>query len=552
MKILVYDTRRVYNKRKHMKKIVLILSLFFCLLSIPAGRVSAQDDSGGILINRGIESLSIEIIPEPDSSAQCKFIFTNINNFETTFSWDFFSGDINLQEINIGGEELPLNQVTVEKGEFSKVSFPILAGKLDKLEIDLQIKGAISPVKEAAQFYLIVLNNSGFSLNNLDVKLTDGGFSKILDSRYFAVHGVARSSEQTIGRGVEFLGKDLSHESIFSIQADFPKKDFAFSFTENFRSFFENLGSGATLGLAFLFPALALLILFFVSLRNRLRNEGKVQGYRTMPPDNLSPAILGLLLHLSVTSREISATIFDLLRRDYLVLVEKENGIVFGKKKEGDDLRPYEQRLMRELFKERAIKSNLAEIESKEEEEVVDPEIEALYREIYAEGSALSLFEKNPLRTQIIYNILGIFLFLFSFLMILIVIFFFPKEPLLIFSPIGLGVASFLIMRLGRVATPRTSMGTMELKKWLEFKNYLSGGFALSNPGEKIFEDYLPFAYVLGADRHWMAIFSRLIQTTPSFYVTVKPYVPMEEWYAKTIGVIESTAKEIEHLKGLN
>lgn len=84
---------------------------------------------------------------------------------------------------------------------------------------------------------------------------------------------------------------------------------------------------------------------------------------RFRPPDGLRPAQLGVIVDERVDPVEVSATIVDLAVRGYLTIREEETRRLFRSRSEwqltrrpdpeGDELRPYEQRLLDGLFEDR-------------------------------------------------------------------------------------------------------------------------------------------------------------------------------------------------------
>jgi len=519
----------------------------FCLPTKVPGQENASP------FYHSIEKATIEIRAERQTDLNLKTTLENVENLETTFSWNLPGGEIEILGAKTSDELIPRNQITLEKGEFTKLSFPLSTSHPKKIEFSYRLKNKIIPKKDSAELHLIILDNSLFYINKLVINLEGERGIKIKDFRHFAIHGIQESDEEKTSQGVLFQAQGLLAKSTFSILVHFERSGFVFPFKARLKALFENLSGKTLFFLSLLFPLLSFLILLLVYLRYHLSQKLKrVKNYRTLPPSNIPPAVLGLLLRLSIERTEIAATILDLLLRGYLILLEKENGIVFGKKKETKGLKPFEKKLMSELFKKRAIKGSLKEFKEKEKTEIIDPKIEKIYREIYFQAVDLKLFEKNPLRNQIIFNLLGIAFFFFSFILLLVLIFYFPANPLLLLSPLGITLASFLIMKLGKITAPRTRKGQKELVAWLEFKNYLSGNYALTNPNKELLKKYLVYAYVLGTLNNWLGAFKKEAFGTPDFYVSVKPYLAPEEWMAKTLGTIEAAAEEIEHLKGIN
>ena len=84
------------------------------------------------------------------------------------------------------------------------------------------------------------------------------------------------------------------------------------------------------------------------------------------PPDNLAPALVGGLVRQSADLSCILATIFDLEKREYLKIKERENNLLFHSQKEylfeklksETNLRPFEQKVIRAIFKRKNIVSS--------------------------------------------------------------------------------------------------------------------------------------------------------------------------------------------------
>ena len=215
-------------------------------------------------------------------------------------------------------------------------------------------------------------------------------------------------------------------------------------------------------------------------------------------PDDIPPALLGLLYFGEITESGVSATILDLIKKGIILVVDKDEIITFGRKNTSIHLLPFEEKILGELFKKQRIKTSIKELSEIEERELVDPIFEKVYHEIYQIGSNKGYFERDPYRIKFLHHLTGTIIFFLSIILYILAIVFFPANPLMLLPAFGITIASLLILYLAKIIPSRTTAGKNELERWLSFKKYLLGHHPISDE-KGLALKYLPQAETLGA-----------------------------------------------------
>lgn len=121
------------------------------------------------------------------------------------------------------------------------------------------------------------------------------------------------------------------------------------------------------------------------------------------PPDNLSPAVLRVLIRQSTDIKDILATIVDLAVRGYIRIREEKRKMLFVEKtdyifekiKNESDLKFFEQKIIKSVFGNRNIVSSL-ELRNKFYKKIPD-----INKEIYKETAKTGLFAPTLVRKEL-------------------------------------------------------------------------------------------------------------------------------------------------------
>ncbi len=256
---------------------------------------------------------------------------------------------------------------------------------------------------------------------------------------------------------------------------------------------------------------LAVLLLWYA--RGRDPETGiVVPEYITEPPNDLPPAVVGTLVDEKADMRDIISTLLDLARRGYLTITEEQNNHSFTRTAKSDsDLRPFEQRFLKDIFRGKEERS-LNSLRYKFADKLPNLR-KMLYQELVTDG----LVPRSP---ETVRNSYGCFSFvvmagaLGAFFAIPAAL---GADILTAVCPsfaIGLTGVAFLIV--SRYMPAKSQKGTETAAQWQAFRTYLQNidqYRSLEDAGD-IFEKYLPYATAFGLERTWIRKFTA-VSTTP-------------------------------------
>lgn len=208
----------------------------------------------------------------------------------------------------------------------------------------------------------------------------------------------------------------------------------------------------------------------------------------------LTPSETGTLIDENVQMRDIFAGIIDLARRGYFKIVEKKpRDFSFVKEREyqnDDSLEPFEQKLLRGLFKG----NDVVRLKDRDLSEEIQDVESMLYEQVVKEG----YFLKNPKTTRTIYIVLG---------------------------SIALVTGNFLLavilFTFGHHMPRKTILGAKEANVARGMKNFLSSQsrqLEFQAKNQMFFEKLLPFAVAFGVEKIWADRFKDITLTSPDWY----------------------------------
>lgn len=277
------------------------------------------------------------------------------------------------------------------------------------------------------------------------------------------------------------------------------------------------------------------------------RGEGPVEF---APPEGLRPGQIGTLLDERANTLDVTATIVDLAARGHLVIREVEARGWFAKPDwtltrrpgSGDELLPYERRLLRHLFA-RGDAVRLSELRTAFAEGLRDVQ-DALYEDAVRRG----WFAERPDRVRGTWSLLGAAVLLLG-LGLTVVLALFTHLGLLGLPVVLAGVA---LAGASRWMPRRTARGTALARRVAGFRRVIETAeahLARFAEQENVFTRYLPYAIVFGCTEKWAKAFASLgaEPTDTSWYVSSRPYglrdlgERLDAFSVTTSGVIAST-----------
>jgi uncharacterized protein (TIGR04222 family) len=242
-------------------------------------------------------------------------------------------------------------------------------------------------------------------------------------------------------------------------------------------------------------------------------------------PEDLGPAEVGTLADEKVDMRDISAILVDLAVRGYLEIEEiSQKKIIFTdedyrftKKRDGSDLKLYEQTLFSELFKGVGTR-DLSDLKYE-----FSGAVATVRTQIYGQLAAQRYFDGNPDTVRSVFAVAGIAIAV----AMLIGVGLFQGATLGTVYGAPLIVSCILsvvtILFFSRIVPRKTRKGRIAWEKIRGLEEYLRRAEQRELQEEErrgIFERLLPHAIALGLVDRWAKAFEGLYPTPPNWYRT--------------------------------
>ncbi len=276
-------------------------------------------------------------------------------------------------------------------------------------------------------------------------------------------------------------------------------------------------------------------LFIYVQYLNRGRDPkiGVVPEYLNSPPSDLPPALVGTLVDEKADLRDVMSTIIDLGSRGYLAIEETKTQGLMGigsassftfkrtdKAIDGPELRPYEKRLLNNLFAGNALERSLDSLKT-----IFYTVIAQMQADLYTQLVQEGYFKSNPNNTRGGWYILGVALLFVAGFGFFAAMGAMDISPFLFCIPLAVGLGGIAAFVAAPAMPSRTLKGAEESAKWKAFVEYLRNLEKYGDVGSAAahFDQYLAYAVAAGIDRTWV---SRFRQTNT--------YVPIPTWYFPT------------------
>ncbi len=443
-------------------------------------------------------------------------------------------------EATLGGKEINI--------EINENSVVLIDGK--------KVNNTLHFFKDKDEFRLKVFDDQDdfYSYFRANLKLPKPVLETEVRPIVYAVHGVGMSyGRLTDPQTITYEAQNISPGATLTIVAELPKGLVKPGFFQSIKYNLSQISVNVWLYIGIILPGAILILMLVMIFRRRRANYMPIRGLLGGPPDNIAPAIPGVLVDGVVGAREIAATLIDLAKRGYIYIINKGNGeFSFGIRRTGDfhqmtKLSNFEIELLDKIFLPKAYKSSVKDVEMRIGKHIFSKKIANFYLGIYDEATKQGLFVKNPSQVHLSWKYTGIVFFYISFLgfMIGAVSGLEPKYSLL-FWVSGI-IASLVMVRLSPFMPARTTKGNEELRAWLEFRKYLSNRKPASTAEmmQSKFEDYLPYAIVLGAEIEWVKRFGTARFNKPDWYESRESNVTLDSFAAQLFPLIGYVAKNL-------
>lgn len=376
--------------------------------------------------------------------------------------------------------------------------------------------------------------------------------------RLIIAHGVGSSDSKIIdSRTIRLTAYDVPNSGVVTVSINFPKNYFNLGAVGAVETAASKLPGTVWLMVSIIFPIISLIAL--ISVYNRTTGMGLNNPptfVADAPPDNLSPAEVGILTHGRIRPKELLSSVVDLANRGILGIDDKDGELIIYKKQIKDqnlwqNLRPFEAAIINELFGNKKILNTASEISTRDGKELFNKKVTKIYEDLYGSVAAMGLFEKNPAATHWRYRITGIAMFFLGTLGFFYgtIKFADPKFTLFFWAAM-IGISLITIFMAGKIST-RAASGRTELAKWLGFRNFLGlpRPLSLMDARELEFQKYLPYAIALDVEYEWAARFSKTDFELPEWYGSSRKPLDVREFAQNFFPLLGGFLSHVAYIK---
>ncbi len=433
------------------------------------------------------------------------------------------------------------------------------------------VRSSLKSRRDFDEFQLNILDESGVSFSTAIIKVVVP-FSvdeSSLKTHAFLIHSFdpAVSVTKQPPSTITFTAANVSSEAVLTIRLEFKKGLLNLPLSKRIANFFINAPLGFWIVAALIFPITTLLYMLYL-LAGHASGGKRISSERSSnrPPQDLPPAVVGLLKRGSVSSRDIAATLVDLAARGWIDIFYREGHFTFGKRKpfhfytfeevialpaQGNSktkgLRRYEEVLLSKILPPEGYRATDQEIVMRVGHRLFSPKMANVFMEVYHHATAAGFFLKDPAivhrtirRRGITFFAVGLVGFFASALVL-------PEPKFLLIFWIGMIGASLLIIELGNLVSFRTSEGQRALADWLAFEHYLADSSPITyrDITNGVFERYLPYAIALGVEGVWVSRFRNHPFASPSWFGSTTMNLTLEQFDRELFPILSWVASSL-------
>lgn len=245
-----------------------------------------------------------------------------------------------------------------------------------------------------------------------------------------------------------------------------------------------------------------------------------------LPPDDLKPAQMGVILDERADTLDVTATIVDLAVRGYLHITELPKKGWFGgndwkltKKKDTEGLTAYEKEIFTGIFTGSKEEVELSDLKYKFADDLAKAK-----KLLYDDAMKRKWFAVKPETAKGMWIVVGIAMVILGAGLCVVSATYWARG--LAFA--GLIPGGIVMMIMSRSMSRRTAAGSEALRRVLGFRLYIDTAekhMQDFNEQENIFARYLPFAIVFGCVSKWAKAFegieAQASSATSSWYTGV-------------------------------
>jgi len=425
---------------------------------------------------------------------------------------------------------------------------------------DKKAKGLIHSEKDYEEFRYLVLDAPGKYIDFLQIELLypDNIGSSQIEPIIYAVHGVGSSNYYYQNNNtLVYQAQSISPNASFTIVARFPKNSIEVSFWQKIIAYLSSIPFWIWLVISLVLPITTLVILLYVFLKtSNVWRTRKNKEVISIPPEDITPALAGVLLDGKVSARTIAATLFDLARRGYISIINRGGKYEFGNVKANLDinnpnktvgLKTFEKILLSKIFTPGVMKSTTDDVQMRIGSHVFSRKVAEVYLAIYEDVTRRGYFLKNPSLVHAHYKSVGLILFFVGIIGLVLGIWLTPDPKYLLLMWAAMIFSAWLIIKIAPEYPPLTNFGMRSRREWVKFRNYLRQDTPIDykNGMQEKFEIYLPYAVAFGCEAEWSARFFDSPFRPPEWYTSSKPVVIIEDFVTGLFPVISFIGQEL-------
>lgn len=397
---------------------------------------------------------------------------------------------------------------------------------------------------------LLLLDQPGVFISNFeaDLILPKDVPQQDVQQIVYAIHGIGSNSYYVRdSRTLVYTAQNVSSESSYTVVARFPKSVLNAPLSERVQYVFSQISAKSYIIFAIVLPLITFIVLIFMVIRRR---QDQIFYYSKKiiagPPNNASPAIVGVLTDGKVGPREIAATLIDLANRGYIFITcHAGKTYSFGKRKTLQleslpELREYERILLSKIFEPDQYKSTGEDVDIRIGRHIFSRKIAQVYLDIYNECTKQGYFINNPLVVHLRWRYAGIASLFLGFAGFLYTAFYAPDPKFTLFLWVGEIIAAFVIVWLSGLMPVRSVTGASALRQWLQFKHFLSMN-RLAEGTSGLMDRYcqmLPYAIVFGVETEWTRRYLKETFSKPDWFDTEDMVVTLDVFASALFPII--------------
>ncbi len=396
--------------------------------------------------------------------------------------------------------------------------------------------GLFRPQRNFDEFKYKVIDKPKNYLDYLTVRVTfTAGLPAGTKIQSFAVHGIDQASATKVDeQTIEYSAVGLGPEATYTIAAQLPKGTVSWPLWRTVIATMVNLPPSIWLGVGITLPLLtfmALIVMFRLTIKSFF--AGQPTGEISDIPQRLPPAIVGIIVHGRITSREIAATLIDLANRGYLTIFNKGDGqFSFAKRAPWQNLQSFELLLLTQMFPDKNYKANQQDVELGLGGALFSRTIAKVYLAMYDGATSAGYFLHNPASVHARYRFLGFFLFFLGLMSFATTLLLEIEPAYLVFLFAGMMTTALVIIFFATSMPLLTKTGEAARQQWQLFSNYLADPTLIgyTEGSQDYYQRFLPYAVVLRQETSWARRFREHPFQMPIWYDTKKETLAIEDF----------------------